>query len=145
MSEVQRDLAVRAGEVTGKLFPTPGGEGPARPASRVRARRPLGPAKRLAGMAASSSPAIQAPAEALPIWFSALTAAHCQAHTKCVDRAVLWNCVAGRALYTNEGTEMETIEPLGVRLQGGHTLAVSWQPGESAYRVEVLRPLDYVA
>jgi hypothetical protein len=40
-------------------------------------------------------------------------------------------------VYTNAGHEDERIEPLGVRLTGGQTLAVSWMPGETAYTFEV--------
>jgi hypothetical protein len=64
-------------------------------------------------------------------------ASRCQATVDGEDHAVLWDCIAGRALYTNRGTNAERIEPLGVQLQGGHTVAVYWQPGETSYTVEV--------
>jgi hypothetical protein len=74
---------------------------------------------------------------AMPIWLAALMASPCQATVDGEDHAVSWDCIAGRALYTNHGTVAERIEPLGVQLQGGHTLAVYWQPGETSYTVEV--------
>jgi len=76
-------------------------------------------------------------AEPAPIWFAALMASDCQASARGFGHAVRWDCVSGRAVYTNCGSEAETIQPLGVQLQGGHTLAVSWLPGETAYTVEV--------
>ena len=98
-----------------------------------------------AGLAGSPGPAVQLPNAAMPIWFAALVAVPCQAHTKSEDRTVLWNCIADRAIYTNCGADLETIEPLGVELRGGHTVAVSWAEGETDYKVEVFRPFDYVA
>ena len=73
----------------------------------------------------------------LPIWLAALAAAHCQANGNGADHAVRWSCVSGRAQYTNAGADAELIQPLGVRLQGGQTLAVYWLPGQTAYSVEV--------
>src|SRR5215472_14153798 len=75
--------------------------------------------------------------EPTPIWFAALMASSCLAVAGDSGHAVRWNHVSGRALYTNSGSNTETIEPLGVRLQKGHTVAVSWIPGETAYTVEV--------
>ena len=75
--------------------------------------------------------------EPVPIWLAALVASRCHADVDGENHAVAWNCIAGRALYTNTGTAAERIEPLGVQLQGGHTLAVYWRPGESNYTVEV--------
>jgi len=92
-----------------------------------------------------SAAEIQAPGPPLPIWFSALLATQCRARGKSEHRDVRWNCVSGRAVYTNAGAEEERIEPLGVSLQGGHSVAVSWMPGETAYTVEVFRQLDCVA
>lgn len=77
-------------------------------------------------------------AEPAPIWMAALLAAPCQAVTNGADHAVSWNYVAGRALYTNSSAEAEFIQPLGVHLQCGDTLAVSWMPGETAYTLEIL-------
>jgi hypothetical protein len=100
---------------------------------------------KLAGFGGSSSAAIQPPASAVPIWFAALLAAQCQAKAQGEDRDVSWHCISGRAVYTNRGMEEETIEPLGVRLQGGHSVAVSWGAGETSYTVEIFRQLDCVA
>ncbi len=75
----------------------------------------------------------------LPIWLAALAAARCQVNRNGKDHAVRWSCVSGRALYTNAGADAELIQPLGVRLQGGQTLAVYWLPGETDYTVEVYR------
>jgi len=73
----------------------------------------------------------------LPIWLAALAAARCQANKDGEDHAVRWSCISGRALYTNAGADAELIQPLGVRLQGGQTLAVYWLPGQTAYTMEV--------
>ncbi|HKE23527.1 MAG TPA: hypothetical protein VKB88_14270 [Bryobacteraceae bacterium] len=75
--------------------------------------------------------------EPLPIWLAALLATRCQASVNGEDHIIRWDCIAGRALYTNHGTKAERIEPLGVQLQGGHTVAVYWRPGETNYTVEV--------
>jgi hypothetical protein len=74
-----------------------------------------------------------------------LIASRCQAVAGGEDHMVRWDHVSGRALYTNSGSETETIEPLGVRLQQGHTVAVSWIPGETAYTVEIYRQYDRCA
>jgi len=100
---------------------------------------------KLAGFGRPATPAVQIPATPLPIWFAALLATHCQAKAGGEGRDVRWHCVSGRAVYTNDGVEAETIEPLGVCLQVGHTVAVSWTPGETAYTVEVFRGFDCVA
>jgi hypothetical protein len=76
-------------------------------------------------------------AQSTPIWLAALFAARCSADDGSEGHAVSWNCIAGRAVYTNAGTNAERIEPLGVSLQRGQTLAVSWMPGETGYTVEV--------
>lgn len=73
-----------------------------------------------------------------PIWLAALLATPCQAVANGEDRAILWDCASGRAMYTNSSAEIELIEPLGVELRAGDTLAVSWMPGETAYTLEVL-------
>jgi len=83
--------------------------------------------------------------EPTPIWLAALIASRCQATANGEDHAVLWNHVSGRALYTNSGSATETIEPLGVSLQKGQTLAVSWTPGETAYTLEVYRQFELCA
>jgi hypothetical protein len=143
---VQRDPRVGGGRVKRRALRAHRCPGPEKPALRLPAAPALLPAGApLAEMADAIGPAIQPPVAEAPIWFAALKAIDCQARTNGEDRAVLWSCVADRAIYTNYGADAEIIEPLGVRLQGGHTLAVSWLPGETAYRVEVLRPLEYVA
>jgi hypothetical protein len=81
----------------------------------------------------------------VPVWLAALIAAPCEACGGGENHAVSWQCISGRAFYTNAGLETEMIEPLGVRLRGGHTLAVSWMPGETGYTVEVFRQFDYQA
>ena len=114
--------------------------------ARLQMRLSLLPAHgKLAGFGGSAAPGIQPPEPAIPIWFAALLAALCLAKAQGGDRDVSWNCISGRAVYTNRGLEEETIEPLGVRLQGGHSVAVSWGPGETSYTVEIFRQLDCVA
>jgi hypothetical protein len=90
------------------------------------------------------TPGVQQPNHGAPIWFSALIGAHCQALSNGEPHTVRWNCVSGRAHYTNFGPDPEVIQPLGIRLQGGHTLAVSWNPGETGYTMEIFRALDYL-
>ena|SRR5579872_6173272 len=86
--------------------------------------------------AAACRPATRA-AEPAPIWMAALLATPCQAVANGADHVIRWECVAGRAVYTNRSKATESIQPLGVRLQGGETLAVSWLPGETAYTLEI--------
>ena len=88
--------------------------------------------------------AVQAPREAVPIWFAALVGACCQALVNGKRHTVRWNCVSGRAQYTNFGPDTAVIQPLGIRLNGGHTLAVSWARGEFDYTMQVFRALDYL-
>jgi hypothetical protein len=85
------------------------------------------------------APAADLMPEPVPVWLAALIAARCAAMADGGIRAVQWNHVRGRAIYTNSGVETELIQPLGVRLAGGDTVAVSWLPGETAYTVEVIR------
>lgn len=75
--------------------------------------------------------------EPVPIWLAALIASRCAATSNGALRAVRWQHVRGRAIYTNSGVETEVIQPLGVRLAGGDTVSVSWVPGETAYTVEI--------
>ena len=77
--------------------------------------------------------------QAQPIWMAALLATRCLAVGHGRERAIRWECVAGRAVYTNTAGDCELIEPLGVTLQAGDTLAVDWAPGETAYTVETYR------
>lgn len=83
--------------------------------------------------------------EYAPIWLAALAATRCQASRQGEDHAVSWSCISGRAIYTNAGAEPETIQPLGVRLRGGQTLAVCWMPGETGYTLEVFGRSDFQA
>jgi hypothetical protein len=83
--------------------------------------------------------------EPLPIWMAALIASRCQAITQGSDRVVNWRCVSGRALYTNGDSEVETIQPFGVPLRRGETVAVSWLPGDTAYTVELYRHEAFAA
>jgi hypothetical protein len=73
----------------------------------------------------------------LPIWLAVLLAAQCRATGGNRGHAVSWVRELDRAMYTNDGTTDEVIEPLGVSLEHGQTLAVSWRPGETAYTIEV--------
>jgi hypothetical protein len=79
------------------------------------------------------------PGEPVPIWLDVLFATSCEAQRNGENHAVRWNWVSGRALYTNASRDAEHIEPLGVSLLGGHTMAVYWIPGDTAYTVEVYR------
>jgi hypothetical protein len=76
--------------------------------------------------------------EPLPIWLAVLLATSCEAQSSSRNHAIRWNHNSGRATYTNAGGEEERIEPLGVRLSRGQTLAVSWMPGDTTYTLEVL-------
>ena len=75
--------------------------------------------------------------EPLPIWLAVLLATSCEARSHTRNHTIRWDHNSGRAMYTNAGKEDESIEPLGVRLSGGKTLAVSWGPGETSYTLEV--------
>jgi len=77
--------------------------------------------------------------EATPIWLAALMAMECQANRAGAGSAVSWKSVSGKAVYTNSGRDTELIQPLGVALRGGQTLAVYWMPGETSYTLEVYR------
>jgi hypothetical protein len=73
----------------------------------------------------------------VPVWLAALFAAECLAFDGSRHHNVPWECVSGRAVYTNAGAACERIEPLGVSLERGETLAVFWHPGETEYTLEV--------
>jgi hypothetical protein len=90
-------------------------------------------------------PEANCPSEPVPIWLAVLHATSCKAKRNGENFAVRWNWVAGRAVYTNAGRDAEHIEPLGVSLKAGHTVAVSWEPGETAYTVEVYRQAELCA
>lgn len=83
--------------------------------------------------------------EPVPVWLAALIAVSCHAAVNGSSRAIEWYCVSGRALYTNCGMETEIIQPLGIPLSRGDTLAVYWVPGETEYTFEVVRHPDYCA
>jgi hypothetical protein len=96
------------------------------------------------GMPRLAPPADLMP-EPFPIWLAALVASRCAASANGAIHAVEWSHVRGRATYTNSGEHAELIQPLGVRLAGGDTVAVSWLPGETAYTVEVIREQELCA
>jgi len=77
--------------------------------------------------------------EPQPIWMAVLLATGCQAVGNGRERAVRWEWVAGRAVYTNTNGESERIEPLGATVRDGDTLAVYWAPGETTYTLEMYR------
>jgi len=87
----------------------------------------------------------QEAAEDTPIWLAALMAMRVQASANGEPHAIRWICVSGRALYTNRGSEAELIDPLGVYLERGYTLSVTWEPGETEYTVEVFGGLEHCA
>src|SRR5678815_2859378 len=64
--------------------------------------------------------------EPAPVWLAALLAVNCQARSNGLHHDVCWHAVSGRAIYTNFGSHTENIEPLGVSLPAGDTLAVYW-------------------
>ena len=105
--------------------------------------QPIGPSASVAARPGTSSlipPSLAengGAGEPLPIWLAVLMATSCQARSHDDNHDVRWDRVAGRAVYTNFGREAERIEPLGVSLSVGETLAVYWTPGETAYTLEV--------
>jgi hypothetical protein len=98
-----------------------------------------------AGHVRTPLPEANRPVEPVPVWLSVLVAASCSAKRNGERHAVRWDCEAGRAVYTNLSLDAEHIEPLGVSLMGGHTLAVYWVPGETAYTLEVYRQREKCA
>lgn len=98
-----------------------------------------------AGLVRTPLPEASRPGEPVPIWLAVLLAISCQARRNGENHAVRWDWVSGRALYTNVGRDPEHIEPLGVSLMGGHTVAVYWTPGDTAYTVEVYRRKELCA
>ena len=73
--------------------------------------------------------------EPTPIWMAALIASGCHATAADQDHDVRWHQVSGRAVYTNTSASQEVIQPFGVHLQKGDTVAVTWVPGDTAYTV----------
>jgi hypothetical protein len=111
-------------------------------------------ASRGLSVAAATRPSVASPSplaeigskqEPLPIWLAVLIATSCHARSSQGRHDVRWDCVSGRAIYTNYGRDTERIEPLGVNLQAGDTLAVYWIPGETAYTFEVFSPTEKCA
>jgi hypothetical protein len=98
-----------------------------------------------AGPVRTPLPEASRPSEPVPIWLAVLLATSCEARRNGENHAVRWDWVSGRALYTNIGRDAEHIEPLGVNLMGGHTMAVYWTPGETSYTVEVYRQTELCA
>jgi hypothetical protein len=117
----------------------------ARTAEPSGLRIALGTMATSAGPVRARLPEASRPSEPVPIWLAVLLASPCEAQRNGENHAVRWDCVSGRALYTNAGRDTEHIEPLGVRLLGGHTMAVYWMPGETAYTVEVYRQTELCA
>jgi hypothetical protein len=109
-----------------------------------RLRRPWQGLHRGGGMLRLEPPA-DGPPDPTPIWLAALMAMRCLATANGEDHAVSWSHMRGRAVYRNAGAGPELIQPFGVHLEGGHTLAVSWLPGETSYTVEVYRPYELCA
>jgi hypothetical protein len=79
-------------------------------------------------------------AEPLPIWMAALVARGCEAMVNGAARKIEWQCISGRAVYTNVGAETETLLPFGIAVAGGDSVVVSWLPGDTSYTVELDRP-----
>jgi hypothetical protein len=77
--------------------------------------------------------------EPRPIWLSALEATSCRAQSRGEHHPIRWLHVRGRATYTNLGSDEERIEPLGVCVPRGKTVAVSWLPGKTEYTVEIYK------
>ena len=100
---------------------------------------------RSAGLVRTPLPEANRPNQPVPIWLDVLLATSCEVQRNGEYHAVRWSWVSGRALYTNAGGEAEHIEPLGVSLMGGQTVAVCWMPGETAYTVEVYRQTELCA
>lgn len=124
-------VARRKAATSNTAYPNRGGSESVSAAAEVALRSSAGPVR--------TFPDASPPASAGPIWFAVLMASSCLAKANGEQRAVRWDGVSGRALYTNLDGDAERIEPLGVSLMGGQTLAVYWMPGETAYTVEVYR------
>lgn len=77
--------------------------------------------------------------EFLPVWMAALRASGCTAVGSAGSRPIDWQFMTGRAVYTNHGAETEVIHPFGMPVRGGETLVVFWEPGETAYTMELAR------
>jgi len=133
----QRDISGRPTTTANVATPNHGGGDSAEP---LPASRP--PA--IAGPIRWQLPEAH-PGEPVPIWLAVLLVTPCEARRDGENHAVRWNWVSGRALYTNAGRDAEHIEPLGLSLLGGHTMAVYWIPGETTYTVEVYQQEELCA
>jgi len=78
----------------------------------------------------------------LPIWMAALITSGCRTAAAGSDGNVRWRYIDGRAQYTNDASGALVIQPLGIRLESGQTLAASWTPGQTNYTFEVFREHD---
>src|SRR5271165_2837634 len=74
-----------------------------------------------------------------PVWMSVLLASRSQAVSSGRGHDVSWEWIAGRAVYTNAGPGTELIQPLGIGLRSGHTLAIHWAPDETGYTINIYR------
>jgi hypothetical protein len=72
----------------------------------------------------------------VPIWFAVLLASGCYTMVNGCSHSVPWEWLGDRAVYTNTGAYAEVIDPLGVRVESGCTVAVFWPVGETGYSVE---------
>ncbi len=104
--------------------------GPVRASLSERSKR------RVYSLSVKAVPDAEPPTPA-PLWLDALSATVQSDGVDSVGKVVRWHCVSGRAFYTNVGAEIEMIQPLGVRLEGGHTLSVWWLPGATSYSLAV--------
>jgi hypothetical protein len=66
-----------------------------------------------------------------------LVATGCRAVSNAGEQAIQWESAGGRAVYTNTSADTQLIQPLGVSLQAGHTLAIHWAYGDSAYAMKI--------
>jgi hypothetical protein len=111
--------------------------------SEAYVRHDMAPA--VAGPIPTSLPEPSRPREPVPIWLDVLRATPSRARSSGASHSVRWDWAGGRALYTNRGRDAEHIEPWGVSLRSGHTMAISWLPGETVYTVEVYLRDELVA
>jgi hypothetical protein len=105
--------------------------------AQTRQHSPRGTSRTIARCTPARRRNFSAPSEPVPIWLAALMATSCQATRHGAGSAVCWKSVSGKATYTNAGADTELIQPLGVALGSGQTLAVYWTPGETSYTLEV--------
>ncbi len=117
--------------------------GPAAPPHMFAAGEAFSDVSRMGFASARDTEAAQI--DDVPIWLAALIASRCRASANGEGHAVSWICISGRAYYTNAGADAETIQPLGVRLERGRTLSVSWAPGETEYTLEIFGGLEHCA